>query len=79
MREALDGAGAAALHVVGKAGQVIEVGSGPTVATVTSDGPAFIRWVTQTRLVGTTRRNGQRGRASTSGPTTATRVLGGHQ
>ena len=47
VREALDEAGAASLHVVGKAGQVIEVGSGPTVATVTSDGPALIRWVTQ--------------------------------
>jgi uncharacterized protein (TIGR03083 family) len=46
VREALDGA-AAALHVVGNAAQVIEVGSGPTVATVTSDGPAFIGWVTQ--------------------------------
>ncbi len=47
VRAALDQVGAAALHVVGEAGQVIEVGSGPTVATVTSDGPAFIRWVTQ--------------------------------
>ena len=47
VREALDEAGAASLHVVGKAGQVIEVGSGPTVATVTSDGPVLIRWVTQ--------------------------------
>ena len=44
--EAFDGA-AAALHVVGQAAQMIEVGSGPTVATVTSNGPAFVRWVTQ--------------------------------
>ena len=73
--EAFDGA-AAALHVVGQAAQMIEVGSGPTVATVTSDGPAFIRWVTRARLLGTTRRHGQRGRASTGGPMTAPRVLG---
>ena len=47
VQEDLDGAGAADLHIVGKAGQVIEFGSGPTVATVSSDGPAFIRWITQ--------------------------------
>ena len=73
--EAFDGA-AAALHVVGQAAQMIEVGSGPTVATVTSDGPAFIRWVSWAgRLLGTTRRHGQRGRASTGGPMTAPRVF----
>jgi uncharacterized protein (TIGR03083 family) len=47
VREALNGSGAAALQIVGPAGQVIEFGAGPNVATVTSDGPAFIRWITQ--------------------------------
>jgi uncharacterized protein (TIGR03083 family) len=35
------------LDVTGPGGRVITFGSGPAKATVTSDGPAFVRWVTQ--------------------------------
>jgi uncharacterized protein (TIGR03083 family) len=35
------------LQVTGAGGRVIAFGSGPAKATVTSDGPAFVRWVTQ--------------------------------
>jgi uncharacterized protein (TIGR03083 family) len=35
------------IEVTGPGGRVIAFGSGPAKATVTSDGPAFVRWVTQ--------------------------------
>ena len=35
------------LDVTGPGGRVITFGSGPAKAAVTSDGPAFVRWVTQ--------------------------------
>jgi len=35
------------IDVTGPGGRVIAFGSGPAKATVTSDGPAFVRWVTQ--------------------------------
>jgi uncharacterized protein (TIGR03083 family) len=35
------------LEVTGPGGRMITFGSGPAKATVTSDGPAFARWVTQ--------------------------------
>jgi uncharacterized protein (TIGR03083 family) len=35
------------LQVTGVGGRMIAFGSGPAKATVTSDGPAFVRWVTQ--------------------------------
>ncbi|MGH3122833.1 MAG: maleylpyruvate isomerase family mycothiol-dependent enzyme [Streptosporangiaceae bacterium] len=35
------------LQVTGAGGRMITFGSGPAKATVTSDGPAFVRWVTQ--------------------------------
>jgi uncharacterized protein (TIGR03083 family) len=35
------------LHVTGPAPRTIAIGGGSTVATVTSDGGAFVRWITQ--------------------------------
>jgi uncharacterized protein (TIGR03083 family) len=35
------------IDVTGPGGRVVIFGSGPVKATVTSDGPAFVRWVTQ--------------------------------
>jgi uncharacterized protein (TIGR03083 family) len=35
------------IEVTGPGGRVIAFGSGPAKATVTSDGPGFVRWVTQ--------------------------------
>ncbi len=43
----IDGGGTVAIRVEGTAGRTIDVGCGPTVATVTSAGPAFVRWITQ--------------------------------
>ncbi len=45
--ETLHGTGAVEVRLVGPATRVIGVGTGPTVATVTSSAPALIRWVTQ--------------------------------
>jgi uncharacterized protein (TIGR03083 family) len=39
--------GSVDLHVVGTAARTISVGTGPTIADVTSDGPTLIRWITQ--------------------------------
>jgi uncharacterized protein (TIGR03083 family) len=39
--------GAAELVVTGDAARTLTVGSGETVARVASDGPSFVRWVTQ--------------------------------
>jgi hypothetical protein len=35
------------IEVTGAGGRVISFGSGPAKAAVSSDGPAFVRWVTQ--------------------------------
>jgi uncharacterized protein (TIGR03083 family) len=44
---ALDESGAVEIRLVGESARVIEIGTGPAVATLTSSAPALIRWVTQ--------------------------------
>jgi uncharacterized protein (TIGR03083 family) len=45
--DALDGAGAVEIRLAGQSARVIEIGTGPVVATLTSSAPALVRWVTQ--------------------------------
>jgi uncharacterized protein (TIGR03083 family) len=39
--------GSVELHVVGPAARSISIGAGPVVGEITSEAPAFIRWITQ--------------------------------